>query len=135
MAHRHKAQKGDGGPKNGPSKGPVTGGAGKTGLHGLSSEYNGKRAGADKAELDMGNSDVVREARNHKDQGTDRKGPLEAKRGGKIKKEHHEHHEHHEHKVEGHKSHHRLDKRARGGGVGSDKSPFSSAYHSHKKGG
>ena len=124
MAHRHKAQK-DGGPKNGPSKGLVTGGAGKTGLHGLSSDYNGKRAGADKAELDMGNSDVVREARNHKDQGKDRKGPLEAKRGGRAK----------DHKVEGHKGHHRLDKRARGGKVGSDHSPFSSAHFHHQKGG
>ena len=44
------------------------------------------------------------------------------KRGGKAK--------HHKHggKVHGHKGHHRLDKRARGGGVGSDHHPFSSAH-------
>ena len=44
------------------------------------------------------------------------------KRGGHAK--------HHKHggKVHGHKGHHRLDKRARGGGVGSDKHPFSSAH-------
>jgi hypothetical protein len=43
----------------------------------------------------------------------------ERKHGGKV-----EAHMHHK------KGHHRLDKRARGGGVGSDKSPFSSAYRS-----
>jgi len=31
-------------------------------------------------------------------------------------------------KMHGHKGHHRLDKRARGGGVGADKHPFSSAH-------
>jgi hypothetical protein len=30
--------------------------------------------------------------------------------------------------MHGHKGHHRLDKRARGGGVGADKHPFSSAH-------
>lgn len=42
-----------------------------------------------------------------------------AKRGGHMHK--------HGGKVHGHHSKHRLDKRARGGGVGSDKAPFSSA--------
>ena len=46
------------------------------------------------------------------------------KRGGKAK----------HHKVHGGKSHHRLDKRARGGGVGSDKNPFSSAHLKGKHG-
>ncbi len=43
------------------------------------------------------------------------------KRGGRAHK--------HKHggKVHGHHGKHRLDKRARGGGVGSDRSPFSSA--------
>lgn len=38
-------------------------------------------------------------------------------------------------KVSGFKSGGRLDKRARGGGVGSDKHPFSSAHVGHKRGG
>ena len=42
------------------------------------------------------------------------------KRGGRAK--------HHDHKAHGHKKHHRVDKRARGGGVGADKHPFSSAH-------
>ena len=44
------------------------------------------------------------------------------KHGGKAK------HRKHGGKVHGHKGHHRLDKRARGGGVGADKHPFSSAH-------
>ncbi len=64
---------------------------------------------------------------------------IHKKRGGKVEtheaREHEEEKEAHmkrggrakEHKVHGHKAHHRLDKRARGGGVGSDKHPFSSA--------
>lgn len=40
------------------------------------------------------------------------------KRGGAVKHA----------KMHGHKGHHRLDKRARGGGVGADKHPFSSAH-------
>ncbi len=47
------------------------------------------------------------------------------KRGGKAKHA----------KMHGHKGHHRLDKRARGGGVGSDHHPFSSAHIGHKHGG
>lgn len=48
------------------------------------------------------------------------------KRGGKA---------HHKHaKMHGHKGHHRLDKRARGGGVGADKHPFSSAHLKGKHG-
>jgi hypothetical protein len=46
------------------------------------------------------------------------------KRGGKA------HHHKGGGKVHGHKGHHRLDKRARGGGVGADKHPFSSAFRS-----
>ena len=34
-------------------------------------------------------------------------------------------------KVHGHKAKHRLDKRARGGRVGADRSPFSSAHKPH----
>lgn len=69
-------------------------------------------------------------------------------KGGKAKepREVHEHEIEHEaglkrgghakhHKVHGHKGHHRLDKRARGGGVGSDKHPFSSAHIGHNRGG
>lgn len=68
----------------------------------------------------------------------------ERKHGGKVKRKHggkvehhgkveHEHHGkvHHEHVVEGHKPKHRLDRphRAKGGRVGSDKSPLSSSSH------
>lgn len=74
-------------------------------------------------------------------------------KGGKVKDQPHEVHEHeieheaglkrggrakHKHggKVHGGKAHHRLDKRARGGGVGADKHPFSSAHMAgHKRGG
>lgn len=44
------------------------------------------------------------------------------KKGGRAK--------HHKHggKIHGKHGHHRLDKRARGGGVGADKHPFSSAH-------
>ena len=47
------------------------------------------------------------------------------KKGGKVKKEMH---------AEGHKAHHRMDrpKRARGGSVGADRHPFSSAKPVHK---
>ena len=45
------------------------------------------------------------------------------KRGGKVK---------HIGKVHGGHSKHRLDKRARGGGVGADKHPFSSAHMGKK---
>ena len=45
----------------------------------------------------------------------------EKKRGGEVK-------------MHGHKGHHRVDKRARGGGVGSDKNPFSSAHQGSKRG-
>lgn len=38
-------------------------------------------------------------------------------------------------KVPGFKSGGRLDKRARGGGVGADRHPFSSAHIGHKRGG
>ncbi len=45
------------------------------------------------------------------------------KRGGKAK--------HHDHKAHGGKAHHR---KARGGGVGADKHPFSSAHMGHGRG-
>lgn len=61
----------------------------------------GKKDGAAQhAEVDYGNMNVIREAK-------------KKKHGGKV---------------HGHKGHHRLDKRARGGGVGADKHPFSSAH-------
>lgn len=58
-----------------------------------------------------GNPDVLEEAHE------------KHKKGGRVKKKHEMH-------AEGEKSKHRMDrpKRARGGGVGSDKRPFSSAH-------
>ncbi len=50
-----------------------------------------------------------------------------AKRGGRAR-----HHDHHAH---GGKVHHRLVKKARGGGVGADKHPYSSAGHHMARGG
>jgi hypothetical protein len=51
----------------------------------------------------------------------------EHKKGGRVKKKHGMH-------AEGKKPHHRMDrpKRARGGKVGSDRNPFSSAHHPGK---
>ena len=54
-------------------------------------------------------------------------------KGGKV--EHHKKKKkHHEMHPEGHMAKHRMDRprRARGGGVGSDKNPLSSAHHSGK---
>lgn len=69
-----------------------------------------------------GNPDVLKEA--HGEESYD-KGD-ERKRGGKVKKK--------EMHAEGMKSKHRMDrpKRARGGGVSSDRHPFSSAKSVHK---
>lgn len=49
----------------------------------------------------------------------------ERKHGGRVHGKHHE-----EHKAHGHKGHHRLDKRARGGRIGGDMkhSPFTPAH-------
>jgi hypothetical protein len=68
-----------------------------------------------------GNPDVFKEAEGKEEYA---KGD-ERKRGGKVKKEMH---------AEGHKAHHRMDrpKRARGGSVGADRHPFSSAKPVHK---
>lgn len=62
-----------------------------------------------------GNPDVLEEAHE------------KHKKGGRVKKKHEMH-------AEGEKSKHRMDrpKRARGGGVGSDHNPFSSAKKVHK---
>lgn len=70
-----------------------------------------------------GNPDVLKEA--HGEESYD-KGD-ERKRGGKVKKKKEMH-------AEGEKSKHRMDrpKRARGGGVSSDRHPFSSAKSVHK---
>jgi hypothetical protein len=68
----------------------------------------GKIAGVKKAQLDYGNKDVVKEAK----QG-DKKGAITKAEGGKVP---------------GKATGGRLDKRARGGRSGSDKNPFSSAY-------
>jgi hypothetical protein len=69
-----------------------------------------------------GNPDVFKEAEGEEsyDKGDERK------RGGKVKKK--------EMHAEGEKSKHRMDrpKRARGGGVSSDRHPFSSAKAVHK---
>lgn len=54
--------------------------------------------------------------------GEEEKKEAHLKTGGAVKKFKHGGH------VKGHKGHHRLDKRARGGGVGADKHPFSSAH-------
>lgn len=70
-----------------------------------------------------GNPDVLKEAHGAEsyDEGDERK------RGGKVKKKKEMH-------AEGKKSAHRMDrpKRARGGGVSSDRHPFSSAKSVHK---
>lgn len=74
----------------------------------------------------------------------------ERKRGGRVEHEHekHEHekkhgkhhkkkhHRRHGGEVEGEMAHHRMDRprRARGGHVGADKHPFSSAHHTSKPG-
>jgi len=69
-----------------------------------------------------GNPDVFKEAEGEEsyDKGDERK------KGGKVKKK--------EMYAEGGKAHHRMDrpKRARGGGVGADRHPFSSAKAVHK---
>jgi len=71
-----------------------------------------------------GNPDVKKEAEGEEPyaEGDERK------RGGKVKKKKHGMH------AEGKKAHHRMDrpKRARGGKVGSDRMPFSSAHHAKK---
>jgi len=63
------------------------------------------------AEKVCGNPNVFKEA-------------AERKRGGKVKKHRKEH-------PEGEMARHRMDRprRARGGGVGADRNPFSSAHH------
>lgn len=75
-----------------------------------------------------GNPDVLKEAHGKEsyDEGDERK------HGGKVKK--HRKHGGHVMHAEGEKSKHRMDrpKRARGGGVGSDRNPFSSAKSVHK---
>ena len=77
-----------------------------------------------------GNPDVIKEA---EDKESYAEGD-ERKHGGKVKKKHKG--KHHEMHAEGHKAHHRMDrpKRARGGKVGSDRNPFSSAHHGGKAG-
>ncbi len=81
--------------------------------------------GGRKGMLVSGNPDVIKEAEGKEPyaEGDERK------RGGKVKKHKGEMH------AEGKKAHHRMDrpKRARGGKVGSDRNPFSSA-HSPGKG-
>jgi hypothetical protein len=79
--------------------------------------------GGRKGEWVSGNPDVKKEAEGEESyaEGDERK------RGGKVKKKHVMH-------AEGKKPHHRMDrpKRARGGKVGSDRNPFSSAHHASK---
>jgi hypothetical protein len=79
--------------------------------------------GGRKGEWVSGNPDVKKEAEGEESyaEGDERK------RGGKVKKKHGMH-------AEGKKPHHRMDrpKRARGGKVGSDRNPFSSAHHASK---
>jgi hypothetical protein len=74
-----------------------------------------------------GNPDVKKEAEGEEPyaEGDERK------HGGKVKKHKGKKHGMH---AEGHKAPHRMDrpKRARGGKVGSDRNPFSSAHHSAK---
>jgi hypothetical protein len=76
-----------------------------------------------------GNPDVKKEAEGEEPyaEGDERK------HGGKVKKRKHGGKVHEMH-AEGKKSHHRMDrpKRARGGKVGSDRNPFSSARHASK---
>ena len=81
-----------------------------------------------KPALDSGNKDVAKEA--------ERTGTvdhaIEKKRGGKMKEKKHEK-KAEGGKVPGKAPNGRLDRRARGGGVGADKSPYSSAKISEKK--
>jgi hypothetical protein len=84
--------------------------------------HKGHKAGGGRIGMKAaGNPDVFKEAEGEEsyDKGDERK------RGGKVKKEMH---------AEGHKAHHRMDrpKRARGGSVGADRHPFSSAKPVHK---
>ena len=68
-----------------------------------------------------GNPDVLKEAHGKEsyDKGDERK------KGGRVKRAHGGH-------IDGHKSKHRMDRpgRKRGGAVGADRSPLSSAHHS-----
>ncbi len=86
---------------------------------------SGGGIGGRKGEWVSGNPDVKKEAEGKEsyDDGDERK------HGGKVKKK-----KHHEMHAEGEKSKHRMDrpKRARGGGVGSDRNPFSSAKNPSK---
>lgn len=85
----------------------------------------GGAIGGRKGEWVSGNPDVKKEAEGEEPyaEGDERK------RGGKVKKKHHEMH------AEGEKSKHRMDrpKRARGGRVGSDRQPFTSAHKGTSK--
>lgn len=89
-------------------------------------EHHGKHHKAGGGRIGMkaaGNPDVFKEAEGEEsyDKGDERK------RGGKVKMKKEMH-------AEGKKAHHRMDrpKRARGGMVGSDHHPFSSAKSVHK---
>lgn len=73
-----------------------------------------------------GNPDVFKEAEGEEPYA---EGDEHRKHGGKVKK-HKKHGAKHGMHAEGHKPHHRMDrpKRARGGRVGSDRNPLSSAH-------
>jgi hypothetical protein len=89
------------------------------GKHGHRAHHHGhhKHHKAEGGRVDMkvsGNPDVFKEA--------EEKGPGK-KHGGKV--------HHMRHKMEGHKPHHRMDRpgRRKGGRVGADSAPLSSAHH------
>lgn len=88
-----------------------------------------KASGGRTHEIVSGNPDVIKEAEGKEpyDKGDERK------KGGHVKAKHHGEHMH------GNKPKHRMDKKApgrkRGGAVGADRSPLSSAHRGHGGGG
>jgi hypothetical protein len=104
------------------------------------------RAGGGRThEIVSGNPDVIKEAEGEESYAKgDEKSGDDRKHGGKVKAKHHgKHHRkhggkvsHHEgHEMHGHHPHHRADHkprgRKRGGGVGADRSPLSTAHKGH----
>ena len=104
--------------------------------HGHKSHHHGKhhKAGGGRIGLKAeGNPDVFKEAEGKESYA---KGD-EKKHGGKVHKHHRKHGGHvpDGHEMHGHHAHHRPDHkprgRKRGGGVGADRSPLSTAHRGH----
>lgn len=115
--------------------------------HGHKAHHHGKHHKASGGRTHMvvsGNPDVIKEAEGKESYAKGDEKPGDArKHGGKVKHhgKHHRKHgghvEHHPdgHEMHGHHAHHRADHkprgRKRGGGVGADRSPLSTAHHGH----